>query len=79
MDRQQQGSTSVYVQPNVGCSAGGAGVTGHPVFDGLSDADRRPSPSPYLSSRVPAALPEQGLLQPAPALRVPLRLPRSPL
>ena len=38
-----------------------------------------PSPSACLCSRVPATLPEPGLLQPAPALRVPLRLPRSPL
>lgn len=35
--------------------------------------------SACLPSRVPAAVPEQGLLQPAPALCVPLWLPWSPL
>ena len=48
-------------------------LTGGPNMPG------RPSPSPCLRSRVSAALPEPGLLQSAPALRVPLRLPRSPL
>lgn len=37
------------------------------------------TPRPVLPSRVPATMPESGLLQPAPALRVPLWLPRSPL
>lgn len=35
--------------------------------------------SPSILSRVPATVPEPGLLQPAPALRLPLGLPRSPL
>ena len=53
-----------------------------PVMQSLTGGPNtpgRPSPSPCLCSRVPAALPEPGLLQSAPALRVPLRLPRSPL